>query len=314
MIDSSPFYPPPRLSLTYSYWYFSTSPGVRIFATVTPLLAWYTLTFLKKMPPFFGGVVGLAHVFAVLGHQTNLLLVPAFLGGIWCVRQMTLWQRFRARLYYLVVLTAGVLGFYGFVGRYIYFRKTYETWVWWVFSYFHVQEFRGHLQQAGFDKSKFAMVQAFLARALPFETMTDPFYLRHRQNHFSVRPIDFAGDIRLAFTGLLEPVPAGLVGILFLAFGLCPFFYLVGALEHRVLGFLDGALLDIDGRGGVGFVATLVSSDFAPHEPFGGHRGLGRAHPFIVFLQFSGNSRPARSQRLRPQGPLERPGLESPQG
>ncbi len=28
------------LSLTYSYWYFSTSPGVRIFATVTPPLYW----------------------------------------------------------------------------------------------------------------------------------------------------------------------------------------------------------------------------------------------------------------------------------
>ena len=49
------------LSFTFSYWYFSTSPGVRIFATVTPLLAWYVLTFWKSMPPYYGWVLGLAH-------------------------------------------------------------------------------------------------------------------------------------------------------------------------------------------------------------------------------------------------------------
>src|SRR5581483_3291292 len=162
------------LAFTFSYWYFSTSPGVRIFATVTPLIAWYILTYLKNSPPAFGWVVGFAHAFAVLGHQTNLLLLPAFLGGIWCLEKKSACEKFRASAYYLTALMVGVLSVYGFIGRYICYRKTYESWLWWVFSYFHVQAWGGHLQQAGFDRGKFAMVQAFLGNNLPSKTMMDP--------------------------------------------------------------------------------------------------------------------------------------------
>ncbi|HVZ81404.1 MAG TPA: hypothetical protein VHE12_11515 [bacterium] len=163
------------LACTLSYWYFSTTPGVRIFATVTPLLAWYVLTWQKKLPPFFGLVVGLFHALAALGHQTNLLLVPAFLGGFWCIPGRTAWEKLRMCLYYSVSLTAGVLSAYGFVGRYVCYRKTYESWLWWVFSYFHVKAWGGHLEQAGVDRGKFAMVQAFLAKAVPTQVMVDPF-------------------------------------------------------------------------------------------------------------------------------------------
>lgn len=163
------------LAFSFSYWYFSTTPGVRIFATVTPLLAWYVLTYQRKSPPLFGAVVGMAHTLAVLGHQTNLLLLPAFLGGILLLKERTLWERARAGFYYLAALTAGVIGAYAFVGRYIYYRKTYKDWVWWVFSYFHVQQWGGHLQQAGFDRGKMAMVQAFMGNTFPLKIVADFF-------------------------------------------------------------------------------------------------------------------------------------------
>jgi hypothetical protein len=163
------------LGFTLSYWYFSTTPGVRIFATVTPLLAWYVLTWQKKFPPIFGFVVGLFHALAALGHQTNLLLVPAFLVGFWCIPGRGWWEKTRMCLYYSLALTMGVLSVYGFVGRYICYRKTYASWLWWVFSYFHVKAWGGHLEQAGVDRGKFAMVQAFLAKAIPLQTMTEPF-------------------------------------------------------------------------------------------------------------------------------------------
>jgi hypothetical protein len=163
------------LAFSFSYWYFSTSPGVRIFATVTPLLAWYVLTYQKKMPPAFSWLLGFAHALSVLGHQTNLLLVPAFLGGIWCLKEKNPWQRLRASFYYLAALILGVFSVYGFVGRFICYRKSYESWVWWFFSYFHVQKWGGHLEPTGFDRGKFAMVQAFLANNIPLKTMTDPF-------------------------------------------------------------------------------------------------------------------------------------------
>ena len=38
------------LAASHSYWYFSTIPGVRILATVAPLMAWYVLGFLKWDP------------------------------------------------------------------------------------------------------------------------------------------------------------------------------------------------------------------------------------------------------------------------
>lgn len=107
------------LAFTFSYWYFSTSPGVRIFATVTPLFAWYLLTYLKTSRPAFGLWLGLAHALAVLGHQTNLLLMPAFVGAIWLLNKKTLWEKIKTTFYYLAVLTLGVLGVYGFVGRFV---------------------------------------------------------------------------------------------------------------------------------------------------------------------------------------------------
>ena len=162
------------LSFSMSYWYFSTTPGVRIFATVTPLLAWYVLTWQKKLPPFFGLVVGLFHALAALGHQTNLLLVPAFLGGFWCIPGRTGWEKLRMCLYYLVSLTFWVLAVYGFVGRFVCYRKTYASWLWWVFSYFHVKAWGGHLEQAGVDRGKFAMVQAFLTHMSPEQNVPHP--------------------------------------------------------------------------------------------------------------------------------------------
>lgn len=161
------------LGLSCSYWYFSTTPGVRIFATVTPLLAWYVLTYLRKAPPAFGWAVGLAHGLAVLGHQTNLLLIPAFLGGIACLPEKDRWERLKAAAYYLIGLTLVVLVAYAFVGRYICYRKTYESWLWWVFSYFHVQQWGGHLQPAGFESGKGAMVQAFLRPNLSTKDLGD---------------------------------------------------------------------------------------------------------------------------------------------
>lgn len=163
------------LSLTYSYWYFSTSPGVRIFATVTPLLAWYVLTYQRKAHPTFGLVIGFAHAFACLGHQTNLLLFPAFLIGILSLPGRTFREKFQTILYYSFSLTFWVLAVYGFVGRFICYRKTYSTWLWWVFSYFHVQQWGGHMEQAGIERGKFAMVQAFLQDILPYKTMAEPF-------------------------------------------------------------------------------------------------------------------------------------------
>ncbi len=151
------------LAFTHSYWYFSTIPGVRVFATVTPLLAWYALTYLRNKPPFFGWILGGAHALAVLGHQTNLLLVPAFLGGILLIGEKTWWERLRASLYYLASLSALVLAAYAMVGRYIYYRKTYHDWLWWVFSYFHAsQKWGGYFKSSGFERGGGAMVHAFL--------------------------------------------------------------------------------------------------------------------------------------------------------
>ncbi len=151
------------LAFTHSYWYFSTIPGVRVFATVTPLLAWYVLTYLRNKPPFFGWILGAAHALAVLGHQTNLLLVLAFLGGIFLIHEKTRWERLRASLYYLASLSALVLAAYAVVGRYVYFRKTYHDWLWWVFSYFHAsQKWGGYFKPSGFERGGGAMVHAFL--------------------------------------------------------------------------------------------------------------------------------------------------------
>ena len=155
------------MSFTFSYWYFSTSPGVRIFATVTPLLTWYLLTFLKERGPAFGVLLGLSHGLAVLGHQTNLMLIPAFLGGICCVREKSAGERFWFCIYYLSSLTLGVLSFYAFVGRFIYFHKTYASWIYWVFAYFHVQGWGGYLPAAGFEQGKLAMLKAFLSKTNP---------------------------------------------------------------------------------------------------------------------------------------------------
>ncbi len=163
------------LSFTFSYWYFSTSPGVRILATTTPLLAWYVLTYLKKAAPLTALLLGGVHALAVLGHQTNLLLIPAFLGGIWCMNNRAVWDRLKMSFYYLTVLSVSVLSAYVFVGRFVYFKKNYETWLWWVFAYFHVQAWGGYTQQTGFQQGKFAMLQAFLAKTRPEQTMAAPF-------------------------------------------------------------------------------------------------------------------------------------------
>jgi hypothetical protein len=155
------------LSFTYSYWYFSTSPGVRIFATVTPLLTWYVFSYVKDRGVFYGLVLGLAHTLAVLGHQTNLLLIPAFLGAIWCVREKSKIEKLWLSFFYLASLLIGVIGAYAFIGRFLCERTTYSAWVWWLMSYMHVKEWGGHLGEAGFERGRFAMVFAFLAGAYP---------------------------------------------------------------------------------------------------------------------------------------------------
>jgi hypothetical protein len=155
------------LAFTYSYWYFSTSPGVRIFATVTPLLVWYVSSYLKNSPPIYGFFLGVAHTLAVLGHQTNLLLVPAFLGGVWYLKGKSVQEKLWMSFFYIFTLTIGVLGIYAFVGRYLCERTTYSSWVWWIMSYMHVKEWGGHLGPAGFEKGRFAMVFAFLAGSYP---------------------------------------------------------------------------------------------------------------------------------------------------
>jgi hypothetical protein len=154
---------------------FSTSPGVRVFATVTPLFAWYVLTYAKKTRPLFGLCLGLAHALAVLGHQTNILLLPAFLGGIWLIEEKSAWDKTKLTLYYLSSLTVGVLAVYGFVGRFACYRITYPSWVWWVFSYFHVQQWGGNLDHTGFNMGGFAMVKAFLQETQLTKTMETPF-------------------------------------------------------------------------------------------------------------------------------------------
>lgn len=164
------------LAFTFSYWYFSTSPGVRVLATVTPLFAWYILTYIKKNRPLFGIWLGLAHALAVLGHQTNTLLIPAFLGGIWLIEEKSFGDKIKISLYYLCSLTMAVLGVYGYVGRYAWHTLTYASWMWWVFSYFHVQQWGGHLESAGVNASGYAMVKAFLFKApLLSDTMAGPF-------------------------------------------------------------------------------------------------------------------------------------------
>lgn len=163
------------MAFTFSYWYFSTSPGVRIFATVTPLFAWYVFTYLKKSRPLFGLWLGLAHALAVLGHQTNILLLPAFLGGIWLLGEKSLWDKLKTSFYYLVALAAGVLGVYGFVGRFVCYRLNYSSWIWWIFSYFHVQQWGGNSRSTGLSEGSYAMVKAFLHETPPHQAMVDSF-------------------------------------------------------------------------------------------------------------------------------------------
>ena len=163
------------MALSHSYWYFSTIPGVRIFATVTPLLAWYVLTYQRHRAPAFGWILGLFHTLAVLGHQTNLLLIPAFLGGIWCIQEKSVWEKVKASFFYLVSLTAGVLAAYGYVGRYIYNTKTFHDWLWWVFTYFHTDKnWGGYFKPSGFARGESAMGLAFLPQVHPTKTLADP--------------------------------------------------------------------------------------------------------------------------------------------
>jgi hypothetical protein len=173
------------LAFSFSYWYFSTSPGVRIFASVTPLFAWYVLTYLKDHKPWFGLVVGSAHALAVLGHQTNLYLGPAFLAGIWCISNKSLMERLKASLYYLFALGFWVLAVYGFVGRFACNRTTYAQWISWILSYSRIPGWpRGNFGPGGFAMAKFGTMKAFLVGASPFRAMSDPFTLQNAQTIF----------------------------------------------------------------------------------------------------------------------------------
>jgi hypothetical protein len=153
------------LSVTYSYWYFSTTPAVRILASVTPLFAWWVFASTSKKTLWNGFATGAAHVVAVLGHQTNLLLIPAFLAGIWMKREGTWREKAMTSVVYLSTLTVGVLGVYAFVGRFILSRLTFSKWIWWVTSYFHVSAWGGNLKSAGLEQGQSGMTLAFLGKA-----------------------------------------------------------------------------------------------------------------------------------------------------
>jgi hypothetical protein len=153
------------LSMTYSYWYFSTTPAVRILASVTPLFAWWVFVSTSERRFWNGFLTGSAHVLAVLGHQTNLLLAPAFLAGIWTRPNHSWRNKANASAVYLSTLAVGVLGAYAFVGRFLVSRLTFEKWVWWVTAYFHVSTWGGHLQSAGLEQGQTGMTLAFLGKA-----------------------------------------------------------------------------------------------------------------------------------------------------
>jgi len=159
------------LGLTYSYWYFSTTPAVRILATVTPLFAWWVFASFRRTGILRGAATGAAHTLAVLGHQTNLLLAPAFLAGIWAGEGP--WRpKARASLAYLVCLTAGTLGVYGFVGRFVVSRVTFEKWVWWITAYFHVGKWGGNLGASGVEQAQTGWTLAFLGNAVKHDSLS----------------------------------------------------------------------------------------------------------------------------------------------
>ena len=153
------------LSLTYSYWYFSTTPAVRILASVTPLFAWWVFVLTSRRAVWNGVATGVAHVLAVLGHQTNLLLAPAFLAGIWLKRSVPWREKVITSAAYLATLVVGAAGVYAFVGRFLLSRLTFEKWIWWVTSYFHVSQWGGHLHSGGLEQGQTGMTLAFLGKA-----------------------------------------------------------------------------------------------------------------------------------------------------
>lgn len=159
------------LSLTYSYWYFSTTPAVRILASVTPLFAWWMLSVTSRRPVLCGLAVGAAHALAVLGHQTNLLLVPAFLVGIWMEKERSWRQKTVTGALYLATLGVWVAGAYAFVGRFLLSRVTFGGWIWWVTSYLHVSGWGGHLQSGGLEQGESGMTLAFLGKAELHDTL-----------------------------------------------------------------------------------------------------------------------------------------------
>src|SRR5262249_15176008 len=62
---------------------------------------------------------------------------------------------------------------------------TYASWLWWVCSYFHVQQWGGHLEQTGFDQGTAAMMRAFLQEVIPVKTMLKPFTFLAALNIFT---------------------------------------------------------------------------------------------------------------------------------
>jgi hypothetical protein len=156
------------LAASHSYWYFSTIPGVRILATVAPLMAWYVLGFLKGRPATFGFVVGLAHAAAVLAHQTNLLLIPAFLGSILLLQDRRPWERLKASAWYLAALPLGILPAYVAVGNFAYGTHDFPSWLAWVTEYMHAsQNWGGYLKASGMQRGGSAFVRAFLPELDP---------------------------------------------------------------------------------------------------------------------------------------------------
>ncbi len=186
------------LAFSFSYWYFSTSPGVRIFASVTPLFAWYVLTYLKNQKPWFGLAVGSAHALAVLGHQTNLYLGPAFLVGIWCTGNKSFAERFKTTLCYLFALGFWVLAVYGFVGRFACDRTTYAKWISWILAYSRIPGWpRGNFGPSGFAMAKFGTLNAFLGSAYSFRTMFAPLTIQNAQTIFRCSLIVILGFLIL---------------------------------------------------------------------------------------------------------------------
>ena len=97
-----------------------------------------------------------------------------------------------------------------------------SSWMWWVFSYFHVQQWGGHLEQAGINQGGFAMVKAFLQENIPLKTMSAPFTFSTAETLLPIYALWFLlGRVGDSFWVDLEKPKTNGLGGLFMAAGFC---------------------------------------------------------------------------------------------